>query len=195
MSKKKNMENLIKARKRNLKPTKTILTNSLGEKYEIDDSGMKKIDDNCLSFVVDNKPDLNVVEIITGLYLSSQDPIYSIEILGKFGIKNILSLGIEPEIKFPGISYHFIEILDVPEFNFVDFFDKCFNIIDDCRKENILVHCNAGVSRSPTIIIAYLMKYENFDFRGAYDKVKNARSCIKPNDGFIKQLKTFDTKK
>lgn len=186
------MEGLLCDKKKNLKPTKTILTNNLGEKYETNNTGFcKKIDDKCLPFVVDNKPDLEIVEIISGVFLSSQDPIYCYDILKKYKIQHILSLGFEPDIKFSGISYYFVEILDLPEFNLTSYFDKCFNIINNCRDDNILVHCNAGVSRSPTIIIAYLIKYVHMNFDEAFDRVKKARPCVRPNEGFINQLKAF----
>ena len=52
----------------------------------------------------------------------------------------------------------------------------------------MLVHCYAGVSRSATIIIAYLMKIMKWDLNTAFDFVKHKRVVAKPNDGFMNQL-------
>ncbi|XP_015121968.1 dual specificity protein phosphatase 19 [Diachasma alloeum] len=184
----------IKNRKKSLKPTKTILTNYLGEKFQMQGETAEKLGEG-FSFVVDDKPDLQVVKVAPGVFLSSQDPVFSLEILKENDIKSILSLGIEPDVKFPSISYSFVEILDIPEFRIADALVECLKVIRNHRDENILVHCNAGVSRSPTVVIAYLMREVNLSFQEAFDKVKRARPCVRPNEGFVKQLKELETKK
>jgi len=50
----------------------------------------------------------------------------------------------------------------------------------------VLVHCHMGVSRSATVVIAYLMKYFHMTHREAYNFVKKKRSVINPNEGFRK---------
>lgn len=53
---------------------------------------------------------------------------------------------------------------------------------------NVLIHCTAGVSRSPTFVIGYLMKYKNMRFQTALDFVKQRRRCSSPNLSFLTQL-------
>uniref|UniRef100_A0A5S6QDQ8 Protein-tyrosine-phosphatase n=1 Tax=Trichuris muris TaxID=70415 RepID=A0A5S6QDQ8_TRIMR len=55
-----------------------------------------------------------------------------------------------------------------------------------------LVHCVAGVSRSPTLCMAYLIKYERCSLRQAYKTVKNSRPIVHPNVGFWKQLIEYE---
>ena len=49
-----------------------------------------------------------------------------------------------------------------------------------------------GISRSPSIVIAYLMWKAHCSYYDAYFFVKNRRSFICPNEGFVKQLKIFE---
>ena len=55
----------------------------------------------------------------------------------------------------------------------------------------VFVHCYAGVSRSPTVCIAYLMKLHQWSLSQAYDYVKSRRPHISPNLHFMGQLLAF----
>ena len=77
-------------------------------------------------------------------------------------------------------------------------FNKTINFIHSAINENdgdndnvVFVHCFAGVSRSSTIIIAYLMKIKGMTFEQALQFTKDKRRIISPNPGFIKQLKLW----
>jgi dual specificity phosphatase 12 len=48
----------------------------------------------------------------------------------------------------------------------------------------VLVHCFAGVSRSATIIIAYMMQEHGMNYHSAFKFVKSKRPFINPNEGF-----------
>lgn len=55
----------------------------------------------------------------------------------------------------------------------------------------VLLHCNAGVSRSASIAIAYLMANEKIPFDDAFNRVKSVRPSVQPNAGFLVQLKEY----
>lgn len=60
------------------------------------------------------------------------------------------------------------------------------------RNKHVLVHCVAGVSRSATVVIAYLMKYKHIDLRTAFNYCYNLRPVIRPNNGFMMQLINYE---
>lgn len=54
------------------------------------------------------------------------------------------------------------------------------------------MHCQAGISRSPTVVIAYLMSRTNLEMNEAYNRVKQKRPIIGPNLIFMSQLQEYD---
>lgn len=52
----------------------------------------------------------------------------------------------------------------------------------------MLIHCQAGVSRSATIAISYIMKNSTLTMLEAFKFVKSKRSIIAPNLNFMGQL-------
>jgi atypical dual specificity phosphatase len=56
----------------------------------------------------------------------------------------------------------------------------------------ILVHCFAGISRSPTVVAAYLMKRKGMTLKAALGQIIRVRPQVSPNAGFLKQLKEME---
>jgi len=57
-----------------------------------------------------------------------------------------------------------------------------------------LIHCSAGLSRSPTVTMAYLMKGENKTLREAWELTREGRPSIQPNDAFLQKLVDLENK-
>ena len=55
----------------------------------------------------------------------------------------------------------------------------------------VFVHCKAGISRSPTIVMAWLILYKKYSFDDAWTTVVKARPFVRPNPSFVKILKSL----
>merc|ERR1719317_1284768 len=74
--------------------------------------------------------------------------------------------------------------------------ERAFKVIEESQEgdNRLLIHCNRGQNRSPTLVIAWLMhKVDGFDtmFK-AYQHVKSIRPLIHPHISYIKQLRNLD---
>ncbi len=66
------------------------------------------------------------------------------------------------------------------------------DIVTKTQKPHVLVVCRAGVSRSASVVIAWLMLSYQFSYQEAYKMTETSRPEICPNDGFVAQLKKFE---
>lgn len=87
-----------------------------------------------------------------------------------------------------------ISVNDTSDQNLRQHFDEAFQFIDDAVRNNskVLVHCQAGVSRSPTIVIAYLMYKQKLRMDPTYNRVREMRPIVAPNLIFMSQLMDFE---
>ena len=82
---------------------------------------------------------------------------------------------------------------DHESFDISKYFHQGANFINDCiQRTNIMIHCLAGVSRSVSLVLSFLIKHRGFTYSRAFDCVKSRRKIIHPNEGFIQLLKKFE---
>lgn len=68
---------------------------------------------------------------------------------------------------------------DHERFDLTKYFDKSIDFIDNSLKQtNILVHCMAGISRSVTLVLAYLMKHHKMTYDQAFQVVRRKRKIV-----------------
>ena len=89
-----------------------------------------------------------------------------------------------------GISYMHLQIRDFAHVSIAEHFEQVCDFIHaaDC----CLVHCQMGVSRSSSLVIAYLMRYCGMDLCEAYVHAKGCRQLVHPNEGFFRQLVEYE---
>lgn len=134
--------------------------------------------------------------IIDGyLYLGSRFDAADYNALCGLGITAIVNVTLDEPNHFAdieGIDYLHCPVEDHPEARIEAYFDVCSAFIENMRAQGraTLIHCRGGISRSPTIVIAYLMKHRTLAFADAFNLVARSRR-IAPNEAFLKKLKAL----
>jgi dual specificity phosphatase 12 len=134
-------------------------------------------------------------EILSGLYLGSNFSARYRETLDKYGITHVLQVTQYTKTPFPEhYTYQVINILDRVDANIMIHFESAIKFIEEALASGgrVLVHCMAGVSRSATIVIAYLMWKTRCTLAAAWTEVERKRFIIRPNIGFFYQLELFE---
>ena len=93
---------------------------------------------------------------------------------------------IEPS--FPShFEYKVVKIYDDSQSTLKDFLPECIEFMNRIINsgKRIYVHCEHGCSRSPSLVIAYLMATKNISLDDAFELISSKRPCILPNDSFI----------
>jgi len=132
-----------------------------------------------------------------GLYLGGYEAASNQVLLDQYNIKAVLTLTSEKRLHYmTDVVYlhKFVKAFDDPRFDLSEHFEQCLEFIENARKNryNVLVHCMAGISRSATITLAYLMKTYKYRFDDALQYVRARRPIVNPNDGFVQQLRRME---
>ena len=149
-----------------------------------------------LNNLLSNKEQISsdfIDKITDKIYLGDIDGASDFDYFSKENITSVLSIinKYPPDYtEKPNINHKLINIDDLDNENIIKYFKECIEFIE--KADKIFIHCMCVVSRSATIVIAYLMWKTHCSYYDAYFFVKNRRPFIDPNDGFIKQLKIFE---
>jgi len=92
------------------------------------------------------------------------------------------------------VTYKQLNLSDNPTSSILKYFVESIKFIHEAisAKKSILVHCLGGISRSASIVIAYIMFTQDLSFEKALEFVKKHHSKANPNPGFVAQLKAFE---
>uniref|UniRef100_A0A8C6WWC6 Dual specificity protein phosphatase 8 n=1 Tax=Neogobius melanostomus TaxID=47308 RepID=A0A8C6WWC6_9GOBI len=134
--------------------------------------------------------------ILPHLYLGSQKDVLNKDLMAQNGITYVLNASNTcPKPDFISES-HFMRIPVNDNYceKLLPWLDKTNEFIDKAKVSNcrVIVHCLAGISRSATIAIAYIMKTMGLSSDDAYRFVKDRRPSISPNFNFLGQLLEFE---
>jgi protein-tyrosine phosphatase len=100
--------------------------------------------------------------------------------------------------KVEGIEYHeddtYIHAYDGEGNLLIDHFDAVHEKISalELQGRPIVFHCHQGISRSATMLIAYLMKRNQWTFRRAATEVSKKRRIVCPKPCFFGQLMQYE---
>lgn len=134
-------------------------------------------------------------EIIPHLFCGSLRTTQSQMVYQKLNITHLLTVGrgLLPIAPKGGVSKTVV-VDDIPGANIMSSMKDSIEFIDKClaKGEGCLVHCFAGLSRSATTVIAYLMVAQKLRLDDAYLLTRKGRPAILPNKGFFEQLLRLD---
>ena len=176
------MQAALLARKGELKKTTTVVRSIDGSAFMIEAAR----DDR-----------LFAIEGIDWLFLGSEDAVLNAAGLRSSGIERVVNVaeGCAVRPADPQIS-----VLHVP---LLDDLDQGEALLRELRESiapfvtrdggprPTLVHCQMGVSRSASCVIALLMLLQGASFPDAFDRVRRSKPDISPNPAFRKSLSTF----
>lgn len=142
-----------------------------------------------------------ITKIVDNLYLGNIYGAYDLQSLLSNNIKVIINVTDDVKCLFVNMKdnygnymfkYYNINIKD-DNVNIIKYFNDVYNVIDFYLSKNIsvFVHCYAGISRSASIIISYLMKKQHKNLHDTYNFVKSKRDIVNPNIYFINQLNLY----
>ncbi|XP_046912237.2 dual specificity protein phosphatase 2 [Dermatophagoides farinae] len=135
-------------------------------------------------------------ELLPYLYLGNECHASSKNLLLNLGITAVLNVSQSCPNHFEDeFFYKRIPISDSKCDDITIRINEALNFIDEMKEDRngkILVHCQAGISRSATICIAYLIKKKRIRMEEAYEFVKSRRQLISPNFNFMTQLMEFE---
>jgi protein-tyrosine phosphatase len=138
-----------------------------------------------------------MTHIIDGLYIGSESNAKNLDELSSEQIRCIVNVTSHvPLYHSDQLQYCHLPADDTQKQNLLEYFDRAYSFIHNAieNNEKVLVHCVAGISRSPAIVIGFLMRYAKMNMNDAYDYVKRKRSIVSPNLNFMGQLLEYEKK-
>jgi len=91
-------------------------------------------------------------------------------------------------------TYYTMKIKDLPGADIYPLFETVYKNIEEVKLAGgkVLVHCVAGISRSVSAVISYVMKSKGWTLKNSYEYVKQLRPIASPIEYFILQLQKYE---
>lgn len=143
--------------------------------------------------------DVNCTKILPYLFLGGYEVTTDKRMMqDTLKITHIVNVTVESECHFEeDFKYAHIKLSDSTDrnrANLLNILDEAFACIDDAKQQDgaALVHCQVGMSRSASVVIAYLMFAEKMSLHAAFVLVKGKRPVTAPNYNFMEQLVEYE---
>jgi Leucine-rich repeat (LRR) protein/protein-tyrosine phosphatase len=133
-------------------------------------------------------------KILDNVFLGSSFAATNKQGLKALGITHILNAAIAVQ-QFPKhFKYRVLNLLDSYQQEIQSQFEHTIKFIEEAVASGgkVLVHCQVGMSRSATLVIAYLMHAKKMKYMEAFAYTVERRAVVNPNPGFKKQLAAFE---
>jgi len=143
----------------------------------------------------------NCDRILPHLYLGGVEAAVEPKCLAEQGICAIVCCNRELEFatsKFlPDLEYYRVDVEDMGREPIELFLPEAVEFIHTqlLQERSVLVHCKAGVSRSASVLLAYLMEHCGYSLHDAFIWTLRRRPTITPNPGFMERLRDYEKEK
>ena len=130
-------------------------------------------------------------KITDHFYISGLDEAHDLRWLKHHHITHIVNCVRGLKNPYPQhFRYISLNLDDVPNQIIYQALEPSYEFIRDALSNGgtVLVHCHAGVSRSASIIIYFLMKVKGWSYATALSYLRTYRPIVNPNPGFVRQL-------
>ncbi|KAF7652515.1 hypothetical protein LDENG_00095770 [Lucifuga dentata] len=136
---------------------------------------------------------MSVSQITPTLFLGGADASLNLALLTQKRITLIVNATLSHACPtYPGVECVRVPVPDLPTSRLADHFDRVAERIHSNRAGGTLVHCAAGMSRSPALVMAYLMRYHGVTLQQAHRWVQESRPYVRLNTGFWEQLLQYE---
>ncbi|GMI06904.1 hypothetical protein TrVE_jg13045 [Triparma verrucosa] len=122
----------------------------------------------------------------TPLIISGKEVINNVDLLQSLKVSNVINC-CAPRPGHSNFTYLHLDLLDEVSYDIRPSFPSSRSFISS-SPSNILIHCNAGMSRSVTVALDWLMSSKGMTLFQAFKTVKGCRPQASPNVGFMESL-------
>jgi len=134
-------------------------------------------------------------QVIDRLWVGSVINAKDARLLNSLGITHILNATAEEDNYYEDqFVYHRVPLYDRLTECASPFFNDAIAFIKSALAADgtVLIHCQEGISRSPTVALAFRMITEELPLRNAYRQLRSARPEIEPNGAFLQDLRELE---
>ena len=139
---------------------------------------------------------IKLFEVTPHLFMSGYHSAKNLDCLKKHQISHVVNLTSQhcPNLHSREIEYSSFVISDRANFDLLSILDRIITIVQEKIEQGhrVLIHCKMGVSRAPSIVLAFLIKKMKMTYEAAFENLQKINSKISPNLGFLIQLQQFE---
>lgn len=138
--------------------------------------------------------DIVLNRVCTGVFVGPIQSAFFHDVLQQRNITHVVNASGEKYREYPGIEYLAVRFVDDESVDITQYFARVLPFMHAAVAAGggVLVHCQAGVSRSVTFVTAYLMVAKRMTRDAALERIREVRPWAQPNRGFMMQLATLE---
>ena len=156
-----------------------ILCIILADEYESEEEEIHEEVYNRMDYIIDN------------IYLGDSDAAADEDYLKSYNISTVVNCAEELVSNYTDLKFMELKLFDYYLDQIFPRFEIAYKYIKRHSENNILIHCAAGMSRSASLVIFYIMKEKKWDYDTCLNYTRERRPVVWPNEGFEEQLRNY----